>query len=211
MIWMGKVKPRGLRRPRVERDWSTHFQLLVAMELGGANMSARVRSALLALFERWPDARALAVANPAAVQRVLQPLGLAKQRASTAIAIASAAQTRFGGDVRASIDEMVSLGVGKTVANVVLRRAFGVVAGAPPSTIEEDVPASTVDASRLPADWEDALGPALAELDVPGVIARVAKGVPRKPALLRDQQGPSRPWAAGDRLGARVAFSSELH
>jgi len=178
MNWMGKAKPRrGLRRPRVERDWETTFQLLVAMALGGANMSAAVRNAILKLFERWPDARTLAAANPAAVQRVLQPLGLAKKRAATAIGIASAVETRFAGEVPEGVDEMVSLaGVQRTVANVVSRRAFGVIAGAPPSLPEEEeVPASTIDASRLPADWEAALGPAFAKLDVPAVIERVAK------------------------------------
>jgi uracil-DNA glycosylase len=174
---MGKAKrPHGLRRPRVERDWKTTFQLLLAMALGGANMSARARNAIIKLFERWPDAAALAAADPKAVQRVLQPVGLAKKRATTAMAIASAVQTRFKGDVPASVDEMVSLGVPKMVANVVLCRAFGVVAGAPPSMpIEDDVPASTVDASHLPVDWEEALGSAFAELDVPGVVGRVAK------------------------------------
>jgi uracil-DNA glycosylase len=175
---MGKAKrPRGLRRPRVERDWKTTFQLLVAMTLGGATMSARARNAILALFERWPDARTLATANPTAVQRVLQPVGLAKQRATTAIAIATAVQTRFEGTVPASADEMISLGVQRTVANVVLRRAFGVVAGAPPSLPleEEAIPASTVDASHLPADWEAALGRAFAALEVPAVVGRVAK------------------------------------
>src|SRR4051812_37657131 len=103
---MGKAKPpQSLRRPRVERDWKTTFQLLVAMALGGANMNARTRNAILALFERWPDARALAAANPAAVQRVLQPVGLARQRAATVIAIASAVETRFGGEVPESVDE----------------------------------------------------------------------------------------------------------
>jgi uracil-DNA glycosylase len=145
------------------------------MALGGAGMNARVRNALLALFARWPDARALATANPAAVQRVLQPVGLARQRATTAITIATAVQTRFGGTVPASADEMVSLGVPRMVANVVMVRAFGVVAGPPSMPIEDDIPASTVDASQLPADWEAALGAAFADLDVPAVIGRVAK------------------------------------
>jgi len=175
---MGKAKrPRGLRRPRVERDWETTFQLLVAMALGGANMTARARNALLHLFKRWPDAAALTAADAKAVQRVLQPMGLAKQRATSAIAIASAVQTRFGGTIpeTASVDDLFSLGVPRMVANVVLCRAFGVVAGPPSMPLEDEVPASTVDASRLPPDWEDALGSALTALDVPGVIERVAK------------------------------------
>src|SRR5437762_7915549 len=85
-----KTKTSSLRRARVERDWKTTFQLLVAMVLGGAAMSAGARNALLALFERWPDAAALAAANPAAVERVLRPVGLARQRAETAIALAAA-------------------------------------------------------------------------------------------------------------------------
>jgi len=169
----------GLRRARVERDWKDTFQLLVAMVLGGAAMSAGARNAILALFEQWPDAETLAAADPSAVERVLEPVGLAKQRAQTAIALAAAIHARFAGEVPESVDEMVSLpGVPRTVANVVVRRAFGVVAGAPPSTMIEDdeaVPASKVDASRLPADWEAALGESLVALDVPGVIERVAR------------------------------------
>jgi uracil-DNA glycosylase len=149
------------------------------MTLGGANMDARARNALLKLFERWPDAGALAAANPQSVERVLRPLGLARQRAETAIALAADVRKRFQGEVPENIDDMVSLpGVQRGVANVVVRRAFGVIAGAPPSMpIEDDepVPASTVDASRLPADWEQALGASYAALDVPGVIERVAR------------------------------------
>ena len=177
----GSAKPAAsLRRPRVERDWKTTFQLLVAMTLGGASMDAGTRNALLALFERWPDAASLAGASPTSVERVLRPLGLARQRAEAVMTLARALQERFGGEVPEDVDAIASLpGVQRTVANVVVRRAFGVVAGAPPSMpIEDDdepVPASTVDASRLPADWVDALGASYAELDVPGVIERVAK------------------------------------
>jgi uracil-DNA glycosylase len=176
----GEAKPAAsLRRPRVERDWKTSFQLLVAMVLGGAAMSAAVRNAVLELFERWPDAATLAAANPNAVERVLRPLGLARRRAETAIALAAALHARFAGQVPESVDEMVSLpGVQRTVANVVMRRAFGVIAGAPlsmPIDDDEPIPASTVDASRLPADWEAALGESLVTLDLPGVLERVAK------------------------------------
>lgn len=178
---MSDAKPKssaaGLRRARVERDWKTTFQLLVAMVLGGASMPAGARNAILAMFERWPDAASLAEANPAALERVLRPLGLAKQRAETAIALAAAIHSRFAGEVPSAVDDIASLGVHRQIANVVVRRAFGVVAGTPPNgPIEDDepVPASTVDASRLPEDWEAALGPSLAPLDIPGVIERVA-------------------------------------
>ncbi len=170
----------ALRRPRVERDWKTTFQLLEAMVLGGASMSAGERNAILELFARWPDAAALAAADPRSVERELQPLGPARERAEIAIALARALHERFAGEVPESIDEMVSLpGVQRGVANVVVRRAFGVVAGATPSMppIEDDedpVPGSAVDASRLPPDWEAALGDSYAALDVPGVIERVA-------------------------------------
>lgn len=167
--------PKGLRRARVERDWKTSFQLLVAMVLGGASMTAAVRNAILALFESWPSAKTLAAANPRAVERVLREGGLAKDRAEVAMALAAALEARFAGEVPADIDAMVSLpGVQRTVANVVVRRAFGVVAGAASMPPEEPIPSSTIDASRLPPDWQEALGAAYAKLDVPGVIDRVA-------------------------------------
>lgn len=169
-------RPVGLRRPRVERDWTTTFQLLVAMAQAGASMEAAHRNALLDLFRRWPDAGALAAAPPGSVERVLRPLGQARQRAEAAIALADAIQSRFGGEVPGSVDAMVTLpGVQRTVANVVARRALGVVPGALPiPDLEEEPPASRVDASRLPLDWEEALGDAYAALDVPSVLARVA-------------------------------------
>ncbi len=166
-------KPADLRRPRVERDWKTTFQLLVAMVLGGASMQAGVRNALLALFEQWPDAAALATASPSAVAKVGE---LEKERAEIVIALAAALRERFAGEVPSNIDEMVSLpGVSKAVANVVVRRAFGFVAGTTPSVVpDEPIPSSTLDCSRLPDDWEAALGPAMGKLDIPGVIERVA-------------------------------------
>lgn len=167
--------PAGLRRPRAERDWKDSFQLLVAMVLGGAAMPAARRNAILALFERWPDAAALARADLRDVANVLRPGELDEERAAKAIALAAALQERFAGAVPESVDAMVSLpGVQRGVANVVVRRAFGVVAGEAPVALEEPVPSSALDMSRLPADWEAALGDAYAKLDVPGVIERVA-------------------------------------
>lgn len=173
---MTKKVPKGLRRPRVERDWKDSFQLLVAMVLGGASMAAGVRNAILALFERWPDAASLAAAEPAAVAGVLGKGGLDNDRAVVAVTLAAAIHERFAGEVPPGIEDMASLpGVTRSVANVVVRRAFGVVAGSAPVEQEEPIPSSALDMSRLPADWEAALGEAYAKLDVPGVIERVAK------------------------------------
>lgn len=167
--------PPGLRRTRAERDWKSDFQLLVAMVLGGASMPAVLRNALLAMFERWPDAAALSTANVTTVTKVLREGGLEKEQAEIAIALAADLQARFGGQVPQNIDEMVSIpGVQRGVANVVVRRAFGVVAGAAPIEVEEPVPSSALDHSRLPANWEAALGEAYPKLDIPGVIERVA-------------------------------------
>lgn len=167
--------PKGLRRTRAERDWKTDFQLLVAMVLGGASMTAGVRNAILALFEQWPDAATLADADVKAVAKVLFEAELEKEHAETVIALATAVHERFAGQVPPAIDDMVSLpGVPRTVANVVVRRAFGVVAGEAPVVEEEPVPSSALDMSQVPADWQAALGDAYPKLDIPGVIARVA-------------------------------------
>ncbi|MFO0548546.1 MAG: uracil-DNA glycosylase [Polyangiaceae bacterium] len=169
----------GLRRPRQERDWKSTFQLLVAMALAGAAMQAAARNALLKLFERWPDAASLSRADVKAVERVLRPLGQARQNAEAAILLASDLVARFGGEVPASAEEIASLpGVNGTVTNVVVRRAHGVVPGAPTneavSEDEEGAPNSRVDASRLPSDWVAALGPALDAIDLETTLSRVA-------------------------------------
>ena len=109
------------------------FELLVATILSAQCTDKKVNEVTPALFRRFPDARALAAAAPAEVERLIQPTGFFRQKTKSLLAVAHDLVERFGGRVPRTLEELTTLhGVGRKTANVVLGNAF-------------DVPGLTVD------------------------------------------------------------------
>jgi len=103
------------------------YQLLVATILSAQCTDARVNEVTPALFARYPDARALAVAHLGELERLIQPTGFFRAKARSLLGMASEVVERHGGRVPSTMDELVELpGVGRKTANVVLGHAFGV-------------------------------------------------------------------------------------
>ena len=83
-----------------------------------------------ALFARYPDASALAQADPAELEPMIFKSGFFRQKAKSLIAMAQALVERHGGEVPRTIDELVQVrGVGRKTANVVLGNALDVHEG----------------------------------------------------------------------------------
>jgi endonuclease-3 len=103
------------------------LQLLVATILSAQCTDARVNLVTPALFARYPDARALADADPGELERSIQSTSFFRNKARHLIACGKALVERHGGRVPATMDELVVLpGVGRKTANVVLGEVFGV-------------------------------------------------------------------------------------
>jgi endonuclease-3 len=101
--------------------------MLIATILSAQTTDRAVNSVTPKLFARYPDAQSLAHADPAAVERLIKPTGFFRVKARTIIACSRALVERFGGQVPASLEELVTLpGVGRKTANVVLGVAFGI-------------------------------------------------------------------------------------
>lgn len=116
--------------PRCELDFRTPFELLIATQLSAQSTDATVNRATPELFRRWPDARALAQADPAEVAEVIRSTGFFRQKAKNAVDTARLLVERFGGEVPARMEDLVTLpGVARKTANVVLGTAFGVQSG----------------------------------------------------------------------------------
>jgi endonuclease-3 len=82
------------------------------------------------LFNRFPDAAALAKANPKEVEEIVRPLGYFRQKARTIISVAKILVERFNGEVPKSMHELLQLpGVGRKTAAIVLGTAFGIQEG----------------------------------------------------------------------------------
>jgi endonuclease-3 len=115
---------------RCELDHEGAFQLLLATVLSAQTTDVNVNKATPRLFADYPDARALAKAEPEEIEPYVKSLGFFRQKARSLVGIARALVERHGGEVPRSLDELVKLpGVGRKTANVVLGVAFGAPEG----------------------------------------------------------------------------------
>ncbi len=109
---------------------ATPFQLLAATILSAQCTDARVNMATPELFERFPDASALARATQAEVERIVRPLGFFRAKAANLRGMAQALVERHQGEVPTELEALVALpGVGRKTANVVLGTSFGLASG----------------------------------------------------------------------------------
>lgn len=114
-----------------ELFYRTPFELLVATILSAQSTDARVNLVTPALFQRYPDARALARATTADIEPIIVSTGFFRQKSKSIVGMAMALVKEHDGEVPADMNALVKLpGVGRKTANVVLGHALG-VAGFP--------------------------------------------------------------------------------
>ena len=107
-------------------DFTNAYELLAATILSAQCTDKRVNLVTPSLFARYPDARALAVANQADVEDLIRTTGFFRNKAKSLIGMANGLVDSHGGEVPAAMDALVQLpGVGRKTANVILGNAFG--------------------------------------------------------------------------------------
>jgi endonuclease III len=110
-----------------ELHFRNPYELLVATILSAQCTDERVNRVTPPLFERYPDARALARATTAELEPQIQSTGFFRSKSKSLTGMAGALVERHGGEVPARMDDLVELpGVGRKTANVVLGHALGV-------------------------------------------------------------------------------------
>ncbi len=110
-----------------ELEHRSPFELLVATILSAQSTDRVVNTVTPTLFQRLPDARALAAAAPELVERLVFKTGFFRQKARTLRAMAAALLERHAGAVPRTLEELVRLpGVGRKTANVILGVCFDV-------------------------------------------------------------------------------------
>lgn len=115
---------------RCELDYRNPYELLVATILSAQCTDKRVNMVTPALFKRYPDANALAAADPAELEEMIRSTGFFRSKTKSLIGAANAIADRHEGDVPPAMDDLVKLpGVGRKTANVVLGNAFGIDSG----------------------------------------------------------------------------------
>ena len=109
-----------------ELDHRNPFELLAATILSAQTTDARVNMVTPALFARYPDAAALAAADPAELEQIVKSTGFYASKAKNLIGMGQALVERFDGQVPTELDDLVMLpGVGRKTGNVVRSVAFG--------------------------------------------------------------------------------------
>jgi endonuclease III len=106
---------------RTELEHQSPFELLVSVVLSAQTTDVGVNKATPRLFARYPDANALAAAEPKDVEPYVATLGFFRMKAKSIVGLARALVRDHGGEVPRSMQELVKLpGVGRKTANVIL-------------------------------------------------------------------------------------------
>jgi endonuclease-3 len=108
-----------------ELDHQNAYQLIVATILSAQSTDKMINTLTPALFAKYPDAKALAAADPAEIEPMIFKSGFYRNKAKSIVGMARAVVEHHGGEIPQTIAELVELpGVARKTANVVLGNAF---------------------------------------------------------------------------------------
>lgn len=111
--------------PKSELNYKDTFSLLIAVILSAQATDISVNKVTPALFEAYPDPYSLAKANKEDVMKLLNSIGLYKNKSKFIIETSKKLVNEFDGEVPGTRKELITLpGVGRKTANVVLAEAF---------------------------------------------------------------------------------------
>ena len=109
-----------------ELEFASTFQLLVAVILSAQCTDKRINQVTPELFRHYPDARAMAMAEPEDVLEYIRSVSYPNSKARHLVDMARALVERHGGEVPEDMDLLLDLpGVGRKTANVIQAVAFG--------------------------------------------------------------------------------------
>ncbi len=111
--------------PTTALEYSSPFQLLLAVILSAQTTDKQVNKITPRLFARYPTPEKLAAAEPSELEELIRGIGLFRNKARALINCAQKLLKDFDGKVPANREKLMSLpGVGRKSANVVLAVAF---------------------------------------------------------------------------------------
>ena len=113
-------------KPVTELEYSTPYELLVAVTLSAQATDVGVNKATRRLFPVANTPVAIAALGEDGLKRYISTIGLYNAKAANVVAMANLLIERHGGEVPQTREELEALpGVGRKTANVVLNTAFG--------------------------------------------------------------------------------------
>lgn len=108
-----------------ELNFSTVYQLAVAVMLSAQTTDVSVNRVTGTLFERYPDAEAMSKAEQKDVEEIIKSIGLYRNKAANVISMSRKLQEEFSGVIPDDMDKLTSLpGIGRKSANVILSEGY---------------------------------------------------------------------------------------
>ena len=145
-------------KPTTELEYSTPFELLVAVILSAQATDKSVNAVTRKLFPVARTPRAIADLGVEGLAKYIRTIGLWKAKAKNVIATASAIADAHGGEVPRSREALEELpGVGRKTANVVLNTVFGEPTMAVDTHIFRVANRTKIAPGKTPRAVEDAL------------------------------------------------------
>jgi endonuclease-3 len=144
--------------PATELEYSSPFELLVAVILSAQATDKSVNAVTRKLFPVARTPRAIADLGVEGLSKYIRTIGLWKAKAKNVIATASAIADVHGGEVPRTREQLEELpGVGRKTANVVLNIVYGEPTIAVDTHIFRVANRTKVAPGKTPRDVEDAL------------------------------------------------------
>ncbi|SDG29246.1 DNA-(apurinic or apyrimidinic site) lyase /endonuclease III [Pseudonocardia oroxyli] len=110
-----------------ELDFTTPLELAVATILSAQSTDKKVNEITPPLFARYRTAADYAGADRTELEEYVRQTGFYRNKANSLMGLGAALVERYGGEVPANLDDLVTLpGIGRKTANVILGNAFGV-------------------------------------------------------------------------------------
>ena len=106
------------------------FELLISTILSAQCTDVTVNIVTKELFPKYPDARALAYADPRALEQEIRPTGFFRNKTKSIMGASKRILEEFDGTVPQTMEALLTLpGVARKTANVVLGSGFGIASG----------------------------------------------------------------------------------
>lgn len=115
---------------RVELDYTTGFELLIASILAAQNTDVNVNKVTPELFRKYRGPKDYLKVPIAELEQDIHSTGFFRQKAKSIVALSQKLVDDFASTLPGTMEELLSLpGVGRKTANIVLGEAMGIPSG----------------------------------------------------------------------------------
>lgn len=115
---------------KLELNFSTPFELVVAVVLSAQERDAKVNEVTKELFKKFNTPQQFASASLEEIEKEISSISFYRKKAEYIKKISQILVKKYGGEVPRSIEELEKLpGIGRKSANMILYNAFGINEG----------------------------------------------------------------------------------